>query len=303
MTKHTRLVVHTDHGTLRPTNLQHGGQNVPTLQGSDELSVTLGKDYNPVGSLRCCYSLFKCNIDQFFVKHQHQLSCLTLKVEGRFLLLSIRSPVYRLRRLFLSLIQQTQGHARCIHLALKTAPTTMGCTLSGMEDASREKRELETYVTPEDIRLVKESWKIVGQDLDGAGMMVFHKLFEKNRDLKRLFHNVTRQEADGETVLDEEKLRTHSRIVMDGLGAAVESLEDSVILTNILILMGERHAAYQVRPEMVGLLWPAIRDTFKEKLDEDFTPEIARAWTHVFDYLKSRFQEGIRRGRSQRNEM
>lgn len=55
------------------------------------------------------------------------------------------------------------------------APTTMGCTLSGMEDASREKRELETYVTPEDIRLVKESWKIVGQDLDGAGMMVFHK--------------------------------------------------------------------------------------------------------------------------------
>nr|XP_022328708.1 cytoglobin-2-like [Crassostrea virginica] len=179
----------------------------------------------------------------------------------------------------------------------------MGCTLSGMEDASREKRELETYVTPEDIRLVKESWKIVGQDLDGAGMMVFHKLFEKNRDLKRLFHNVTRQEADGETVLDEEKLRTHSRIVMDGLGAAVESLEDSVILTNILILMGERHAAYQVRPEMVGLLWPAIRDTFKEKLDEDFTPEIARAWTHVFDYLKSRFQEGIRRGRSQRNEM
>lgn len=64
---------------------------------------------------------------------------------------------------------------------------------------------------------------------------------------------MTRQEADGETVLDEEKLRTHSRIVMDGLGAAVESLEDSVILTNILILMGERHAAYQVRPEMVGV--------------------------------------------------
>ena len=45
MAKHTRLVVHTDHGNLRPTNLQHGGQNILTLQGSDELSVTLGKDY------------------------------------------------------------------------------------------------------------------------------------------------------------------------------------------------------------------------------------------------------------------
>ena len=45
MTKHTRLVVHADDGNLRPTNLQHGGQNIPTLQRSDELSVTLGKDY------------------------------------------------------------------------------------------------------------------------------------------------------------------------------------------------------------------------------------------------------------------
>ena len=45
MTKHTRLVVHTDDGNLRPTDLQHGGQNIPTLQRSDELSVTLGKDY------------------------------------------------------------------------------------------------------------------------------------------------------------------------------------------------------------------------------------------------------------------
>jgi hypothetical protein len=51
----------------------------------------------------------------------------------------------------------------------------MGCSVSGIEEGSHDKRELETYVTPEDIRLVKESWKIVGQDLDGAGMMVFHK--------------------------------------------------------------------------------------------------------------------------------
>lgn len=64
---------------------------------------------------------------------------------------------------------------------------------------------------------------------------------------------MTHTEADGELVLDEERLRAHSRIVMDGLGAAVESLEDSVILTNILIVMGERHAGYNVRPEMVSV--------------------------------------------------
>jgi hypothetical protein len=51
--------------------------------------------------------------------------------------------------------------------------------------------------------------------------------------------------------VDEEKLRNHGNIVMEGLGAAVESLDDSVFLSNVLVSMGASHVSHNVKPEMV----------------------------------------------------
>jgi hypothetical protein len=45
--------------------------------------------------------------------------------------------------------------------------------------------------------------------------------------------------------------RNHGNIVMEGLGAAVESLDDSVFLSNVLVSMGASHASHNVKPEMV----------------------------------------------------
>ncbi|KAL5008329.1 hypothetical protein ScPMuIL_014229 [Solemya velum] len=93
--------------------------------------------------------------------------------------------------------------------------------------------------------------------------------------------------------IDPEKLRTHGTVVMQGLGAAVESLDDSVFLSNILIAVGDRHAKYNVNPEMITLLWPSIRDVLKERLNDDFTEESEMAWKHVFDYIAGKIAEGI----------
>lgn len=60
-------------------------------------------------------------------------------------------------------------------------------------------------------------------------------------------------EVDGELVLDEERLCVYFWIVMDGLGVVVESLEDLVILINILIVMGECYVGYNVCLEMVSV--------------------------------------------------
>lgn len=59
------------------------------------------------------------------------------------------------------------------------------------------------------------------------------------------------KQKDGNMMFDERKLNRHATIVMQGLGAAVESLEDSIFLTNILIAMGRKHAQYHVKAEMV----------------------------------------------------
>ena len=69
-------------------------------------------------------------------------------------------------------------------------------------------------------------------------------------ELKKLFSKQMMLEGD-ELTVDEEKLRHHGNIVMEGLGAAVESLDDSVFLSNVLVSMGESHARHHVKPEMV----------------------------------------------------
>lgn len=51
--------------------------------------------------------------------------------------------------------------------------------------------------------------------------------------------------------IDKEMLQKHAVTVMEGLGAAVESLEDSDFLNSVLISMGQTHVKRQVKPQML----------------------------------------------------
>ncbi|KAJ8309747.1 hypothetical protein KUTeg_011612, partial [Tegillarca granosa] len=86
----------------------------------------------------------------------------------------------------------------------------MGCSLSN-DMVLQEPEQLEAYLTPEEIRLVQESWSIVSED-----------------------YTLMHTKADGTVDFDNDRLKNHATIVMEGLGAAVECLEDSVHLSNIL---------------------------------------------------------------------
>ncbi|XP_069117944.1 neuroglobin-like [Argopecten irradians] len=174
----------------------------------------------------------------------------------------------------------------------------MGCSQSGNVRMQDSTIQLDTYLTPEQVRLVKQSWMILGEDMEVTGLLVFKKLFENNEGLKKLFYKLMKSDNPDKLEFDQEKLKTHATIVMQGLGAAVESLEDSVFLTNVLIAMGERHATYNVKSEMVPHLWPAIRDAFKELMGEDFSPAVENAWLHVFEYIGSKFKMGIVSGKN-----
>lgn len=85
--------------------------------------------------------------------------------------------------------------------------------------------------------------------IEGYSLLCF-RFFNSHEDLKKLFYRLMVKTESGEEI-DPEKLRTHGTVVMQGLGAAVESLDDSVFLSNILIAVGDRHAKYNVNPEMI----------------------------------------------------
>ncbi|KAK6182159.1 hypothetical protein SNE40_009903 [Patella caerulea] len=176
----------------------------------------------------------------------------------------------------------------------------MGCTISATVGNNGVK-ELPGYLSKREIEVVQMTWAIVSTDMMGTGLYMFQRLFEIQKDLQKLFKKLLLPSETASYFFDEVKLQSHAMIVMQGLGAAVESLDDSVYLTNILLTMGERHSRYNVQPEMIALLWPAIRDALKEKLKDDFTTEAELAWRHVFDYISSNMAEGIRNGQKTAN--
>ena len=81
-------------------------------------------------------------------------------------------------------------------------------------------------------------------------------MFHTDKDLKTLFIRLSKPHhqpaaCSGDIMLDEFLLKKHSNVVMESLGAAVECLEDSVFLSNVLVALGQIHAAYRVRPQLL----------------------------------------------------
>ncbi|XP_063418622.1 cytoglobin-1-like isoform X1 [Mytilus trossulus] len=168
----------------------------------------------------------------------------------------------------------------------------MGCTYSDIKFDNPD-LQIASFVSEEEVKLVVDSWTILRDDTY-VGLHIFNRFFQMHPEFKKLFTEQMTVE-DNDLLVDEEKLRHHGNIVMEGLGAAVESLDDSVFLSNVLVTMGESHARHNVKPEMVILLWPAIRDAFNGCLGTDFTTQMATAWEHVFEYMATKFKEGLRK--------
>ena len=81
--------------------------------------------------------------------------------------------------------------------------------------------------------------------------------------MKAFFPKIVRMNNDSqlEWDVDREKLQKHAIRVMQGLGAAVESLDDSDFLNSVLISVGQTHFHRQVRPTMLKV----IKFPFKRK--------------------------------------
>ncbi|CAG5126662.1 unnamed protein product [Candidula unifasciata] len=173
----------------------------------------------------------------------------------------------------------------------------MGCNSSTNSNTKVASQEVDYFLTPSEIQIVRESWAIVALDLPATGLHIFTRLFEMEKDLKKLFRRLMTQTESGEFIFDTVRLEQHATLVMKQLGQAVDNLDDSTHFSEMLTILGEKHAVYNVRPEMFPFLWPAIRDGLKMRLGDKFTVEAELAWKHLYDYIISKLSEGIERGR------
>ena len=123
-------------------------------------------------------------------------------------------------------------------------------------------------MTPENERLVRQSWQQFEPLAVASAAFFYEKLFELDPDARPLFAR-TDMEAQG-------------RKVMHMFAEIVRSLDRPEQLVPEVADLGRRHVHYGVRDDQYGSVGTALLWTLERVLGPAFTPAVRDAWTEAY---------------------
>jgi hemoglobin-like flavoprotein len=126
-------------------------------------------------------------------------------------------------------------------------------------------------------RLVQHSWTLVAKKRASAVDVFYGKLFETDPALQSLFK--------GDLGKQKQSLMEMFNVVVRGLDKLDEIIPP-------LRALGKRHEAYGVLPEHYDTMGVAFLFMLEHTLGEEFTPEVADAWTRTFAFFANAMKEG-----------
>ena len=141
-------------------------------------------------------------------------------------------------------------------------------------------------MTPDQVELVQQSFAKVAPISEQAALLFYDRLFEVAPSVKSLFPtDMTEQRK---------KLMATLAVVVGGLNNL-----DSILPA--ASALAKRHVGYGAKPEHYPVVGGALLWTLEKGLGDDWTPELASAWTAAYGTL-SGFMIAEAYGRSQAAE-
>jgi hemoglobin-like flavoprotein len=125
-------------------------------------------------------------------------------------------------------------------------------------------------MTPEQVKLVQESFAKVVPISDQAAVIFYDRLFEIAPSVKSMF--------TGDMAEQRRKLMTMLAAVVNGLG----NLESILPAASALAI---RHVSYGAKTEHYPVVGSALLWTLEKGLGDAWTPEVADAWTAAYGTL------------------
>src|SRR5437588_6309411 len=125
-------------------------------------------------------------------------------------------------------------------------------------------------MTPEQTKLVQQSFEQVLPIADVAAELFYKRLFERDPSLRLLFKGDMKEQG--------RKLMTMIRV-------AVANLDRLDTIVPAVQGLGTRHIAYGVQDHHYDTVGSALLWTLEKGLGEAFTPETKIAWTEVYTIL------------------
>lgn len=133
-----------------------------------------------------------------------------------------------------------------------------------------EPQERTPTMTPDTVRLVRDSWAQVAAAGPAAAALFYAQLFEIDPALRALFRSP----------LDEQGAR-----LLRMLDQAVAGLDAPERLLPALRALGERHRGYGVRDAHYASVGQALLRTLALALGDAFAPAVRAAWAEVYEVV------------------
>jgi len=130
-------------------------------------------------------------------------------------------------------------------------------------------------MTPRQIELVQNSFKMVVPNLESAAMTFYDRLFQLDPSLHHTFHGPQAEQA--------RKLGHVLNVVVNGLSRPRQIL-------GAVEELGRSHLTYGVRPEHYATVGAALLWTVQTGLGDAFTSQVREAWTCAYLFLSSTMQ-------------
>jgi hemoglobin-like flavoprotein len=128
----------------------------------------------------------------------------------------------------------------------------------------------ECDMTPEDKKLVQDSFAKVAPIAEQAAALFYQNLFAKDPSLKPLFKG---------------DMAEQGKKLMKMIATAVNGLDQLDAIVPAVQDLGRRHVAYGVKPQHYDTVGAALIQTLAQGLGAAFTPEVKDAWTTVYGVL------------------
>jgi hemoglobin-like flavoprotein len=139
-----------------------------------------------------------------------------------------------------------------------------------VKPAHDEMDRTEAHMTPDQIKLVQDSFAKVAPISEQAAVLFYDRLFEIAPSVKSMFPaDMTEQRK---------KLMATLAVVVNDLGNLASILPAASALA-------KRHVSYGAKPEHYPVVGAALLWTLEKGLGDAWTPEVAEAWTAAYATL------------------
>ncbi|XP_036981285.1 x globin [Acanthopagrus latus] len=174
----------------------------------------------------------------------------------------------------------------------------MGCAISGLaakaefgERTTEDAAAAAAHPREDQIQMIKESWKVIRDDIAKVGIIMFVRLFETHPECKDVFF-LFRDVEDLERLRSSRELRAHGLRVMSFIEKSVARLDQLERLEALALELGKSHYHYNAPPKYYSYVGAEFICAVQPILKERWTPELEEAWKTLFQYVTTLMKRG-----------